>query len=222
MRNLYITTLVLCFLVICKISIAQTTPGCTDSSACNFNPSADISDGSCTYPACTDPTACNYNFSAGCDNGTCQYGDHVINCSITQIDSPSTVTLNLYDQEGGTIISTFTSFIFGSGFHQFCTFEECAWLEVIGISGPNGNITCTFPDTNLPNINTPNSVEICFTTPCPGDFDLNGSVNISDFLLFITGYGCTSNCAPFDLDESGTVNTVDLLVMIAAFGSTCQ
>jgi hypothetical protein len=196
-------------------------PGCMDNSACNYNPDSHVSDGSCTYPACTDPLACNYNFSAGCDNGTCQYGSHILDCFITQSDSPSIVTLNLYDQEGGTLISSFSTFIFGGGYHQFCTDEECIWLEVNGISGPNGNISCVFTNTDLPSVSTQNSLELCFSVPCPGDFDLNGSVNISDFLLFITGFGCSSSCGQLDLDESGAVNTVDLLMMISAFGSVC-
>ena len=47
--------------------------GCTDSTACNYNPAATIDDGSCTYPGCTDPIALNYNAAAGCDDGSCTY-----------------------------------------------------------------------------------------------------------------------------------------------------
>ena len=46
--------------------------GCTDPTACNYNASATIDDGSCTYPGCTDPTACNYDPTAACDDGSCQ------------------------------------------------------------------------------------------------------------------------------------------------------
>ncbi|MDZ4822537.1 MAG: S8 family serine peptidase [Flavobacteriales bacterium] len=46
-------------------------PGCTDATACNFDPAAISNDGSCTYPGCTDPTSCNYDATAGCDDGSC-------------------------------------------------------------------------------------------------------------------------------------------------------
>ncbi len=59
--------------------------GCTDSSACNYNPSANDNDGSCWYPedegycnceggelGCTNPYACEYNMMASCDNGNCE------------------------------------------------------------------------------------------------------------------------------------------------------
>lgn len=72
-------------------------PGCTDSSACNFNPVATDADGSCAYaqtgydcagvcladtdgdgicnpfevPGCTNPFAENYNASATDDDGSC-------------------------------------------------------------------------------------------------------------------------------------------------------
>ena len=50
-----------------------TFPGCTDVAACNYNPAAGCSNGSCTYPGCTDVAACNYNAAAGCSNGSCTY-----------------------------------------------------------------------------------------------------------------------------------------------------
>ncbi len=75
--------------------------GCTDAAACNFNPSANTDNGSCTYPAsgytcagvciadtdgdgvcnanevpgCTLATACNYNPAATDNNGSCLTND---------------------------------------------------------------------------------------------------------------------------------------------------
>jgi hypothetical protein len=48
-------------------------PGCMDESACNYNPTAIIDDGSCVFPGCNDPLAINYNIEAGCDDGSCEY-----------------------------------------------------------------------------------------------------------------------------------------------------
>jgi prepilin-type N-terminal cleavage/methylation domain-containing protein len=49
--------------------------GCTDSSANNYNPSANQNDGSCTYYTygCTDPNATNYNPAANYNDGSCTY-----------------------------------------------------------------------------------------------------------------------------------------------------
>jgi len=50
------------------------TSGCTDPTACNYNPAATIDDGSClTDYGCTDPLATNYDASATCDDGSCTY-----------------------------------------------------------------------------------------------------------------------------------------------------
>lgn len=54
------------------------TLGCTDPNGENFNPNANVDDGSCTYPdppipGCTDPEAANYNVEAEVDDGTCLY-----------------------------------------------------------------------------------------------------------------------------------------------------
>ena len=49
--------------------------GCTDETACNYDPDALFSDGSCCFTSCgcTDNTATNYDNTATCDNGTCEY-----------------------------------------------------------------------------------------------------------------------------------------------------
>ena len=50
--------------------------GCTDTAACNYDPSANSDDGSClTIYGCTDPLACNYVASATCDDSSCDLPD---------------------------------------------------------------------------------------------------------------------------------------------------
>ena len=50
-----------------------TVNGCTDLTACNYDPLANTDDGTCTYPGCIDPAASNYNSVAGCSDGSCTY-----------------------------------------------------------------------------------------------------------------------------------------------------
>jgi hypothetical protein len=57
------------------IGAACAVYGCTDSTANNYDASANTDDGSCTYDVygCTDPLACNYDSLANMDDGTCTY-----------------------------------------------------------------------------------------------------------------------------------------------------
>lgn len=71
---------------------ASCQPGCSDSSACNYDPSADVDDGSCDYFSCitlgcTDETACNYAPEAEFEDGSCTYPDPGYNCDGTCLDS---------------------------------------------------------------------------------------------------------------------------------------
>lgn len=48
--------------------------GCMDDTAANYNPLANVDDGSCCYVyGCMDVTALNYNSNADCDDGSCTY-----------------------------------------------------------------------------------------------------------------------------------------------------
>ena len=50
--------------------------GCTDTSACNYDPAAQCPDGSCEYESCLGcmyPMACNYNSTATIDDESCDF-----------------------------------------------------------------------------------------------------------------------------------------------------
>lgn len=57
--------------------------GCTDETACNYDPTATSDNGTCDYSCygCTDPAACNYDASAPSDDGTCIYPFGCDTCS---------------------------------------------------------------------------------------------------------------------------------------------
>ena len=69
--------------------------GCTDSTACNYDPSAEVDDGSCdvidvcgicagggeSCTGCTDPIACNYMEAAIYDDGSCVYPPAGFDCN---------------------------------------------------------------------------------------------------------------------------------------------
>ena len=69
------------------------------------------------------------------------------------------------------------------------------------------------------------SLSFTATAQCPGDFDGNGMVNLSDFLAFAGGFGTRSGDAGYDarmdMDGSGAVDLSDFLAFAGAFGTTC-
>ena len=51
----------------CQAACPISTLGCTDPCATNFNASANVDDGSCTFKACLNPAAANYQYSCDCN-----------------------------------------------------------------------------------------------------------------------------------------------------------
>lgn len=55
--------------------------GCTDDNADNFDPEATVDDGACIYTGCIYPLACNYDPVANLDDGSCLYPEFGEDCA---------------------------------------------------------------------------------------------------------------------------------------------
>jgi hypothetical protein len=178
--------------------------GCTDSGACNFDAAATDDDASCEYltcAGCTDATACNYDAEATIEDGSCWYADPFHNCDGSCIND-----LNMngicdeeeilgctyadacnYDSEAnvddgacdfacltdGCTDSNAVNFNSGASVDDgSCLFIGCMDADALNYdSGANLNCGCQYAD------------------PCPGDFNGDLEVDVSDLLDFFQLWG---------------------------------
>jgi PKD repeat protein len=57
---------------------------------------------------------------------------------------------------------------------------------------------------------------------CPGDFDGNNMVNITDLLVMLEVYGCNTGDCPVDMNGDGLTTIEDIGLFLSFFGSTCN
>lgn len=155
--------------------ISSGVNGCTDSSACNYNPAATNDDGSCESPQSLYVDADGDGFGAGSAVWSC---DGLGEGFSTNGADCNDASANIYPGAAGT-------------------FE--------GI------------DNNCDGIVQGDEVA---TTPCPGDFNGDGSVAMSDFLIFLGDFGCSGSCIG-DLNGDNSTSTADMLVLLGLFGASC-
>ena len=167
--------------------------GCTDPSAPNYNPAANVDDGSCMFtplpiPGCTDPNALNYNQGANYDDGSCIYNT-VAGCTdpTAQNYNPAATV------DDGSCIAT----VYG------CT-DPNALNYYPGAQVDDGSCCfvagCTDPSQS--NYNPQACIEdgscIPYTYGCttPGAINYNPSVNFDDgSCIFPNQIGCTDPSA---------------------------
>ena len=111
--------------------------GCTNSTACNYDPSATTDDGSCILPnGCTDTTACNYDPNATCDDGSCTGLLGCTNSTAFNYNASATC-------DDGSCVNTVNVFEY-TGNHQYFTIPSgvnSITVEVVGAPGGlNSNI----------------------------------------------------------------------------------
>jgi len=89
--------------------------GCTDSTAINYDPLANVDNGSCQYPAygCTDPAALNYMQWATVDDGSCIYplecdsNQTLVNLYVCVFSNGQNVGFEIVSELGDTVYSMY-------------------------------------------------------------------------------------------------------------------
>ena len=66
----------------------------------------------------------------------------------------------------------------------------------------------------------PPACELFPEPSCPGDFNGNYLIDVSDLLSMLSEFGCSSECSN-DLDEDGVVGIGDLLILLGGLGLPC-
>lgn len=143
-----------CFTTCDEFATSCAYYGCTIPSACNFDPEAQVNDGSCTVEdlcgecggdgtsclGCTDPLACNYEASFLVDDGSCFFAPGGGGC-----DCESMISLEGYLGPGETASTAVSGFGYVAAVTVYLSFENtngdatrASDLTVI-VEAPNGD-----------------------------------------------------------------------------------
>jgi hypothetical protein len=164
--------------------------GCTDSTACNFDPSASTDDGSCDFSCygCTDATAANYDANATLDDGSCCFDNYLtllMNDSWGDGWNGNTFTIS---DGGGNVLGTATLLAGSSGTATFCIPDGCSYTVTCGGGSFTSEVSWVLSDATGATVSSGGA-------PASFTFDLN-----------CAGVpGCTDPAA-FNYDPSATVD----------------
>ena len=206
-------------------------PGCTDATACNYNPSATTDDGSCDFSSCsgcTNPDACNYNPAAVTDDGSCEFTScagctEIFSCNFdpnATIDDGSCILpydIVYEDLDGDGIGSEV-------GIADVCELGPGLSLETGDCDDSNDTVYPGAPGTGEGIDNNCNGVidaDEALPNLCPEDLNNDGLISVADILELLADFGCTSDCDA-DLNGDGATNVNDILQILAAFGGQCD
>ena len=168
-------------------------PSCLSGSACNYDPAATVSDGSCIFEG--DP----------CDDGDATtFNDIVTDCSDENFGCMGTPV----PVEGCTSGSA-------------CNYDPAANINdgsciFVGDPCEDGD-PLTINDV-LSDCNT--CIGEMDVDLCPADFDGDGLVAVNDVLFLLSDFGCLSSCEA-DINGDDAVTAADMLAILAVFGTAC-
>ena len=156
--------------------------GCMNPSACNYDQEALCDNGNCILPdgngdcpnqieGCVNPLACNYDINALVDNGSCLLPDGCVDLIAVNYDP-----IALCDN--GTCLYQGCTDIIAENYNPEATFNDGSCQYVLG---------CTY--VNSVNYNPNATLEDNSCNFCMGDFNEDGSVNVSDLGGFLGAFG---------------------------------
>ncbi|PCJ82028.1 MAG: hypothetical protein COA49_03445 [Bacteroidetes bacterium] len=156
-----------------QFCIPTSIPGCTDTTACNFDPTATVDSGACQYTV----TAYLDN-----DNDGFGFGPAVAICA------PITLGYSANNTDCDDTSNTIYPGAIGTG------------------AGLDNNCDGTVSGAEI--------------LTCPADVNGDGTLTVSDLLLILSDFGCTSGCSS-DVNGDGSVTVADVLEFLSVFGSPC-
>lgn len=169
-------------------------PGCTEPSACNYNPEATCGEfASCDYSCqgCTDPSASNYNPDATIENGMCCYNSWYTIETSSWVEWYVTTADGLYSQGG------YTTMVNG-----FCVDQDCFTFSAWSLTVQPFDITIYAPDGSIFYQSTGN-VDPYITE----FFSLNEVVGCTD--AFACNYNPNATCANYSLCDYSCYGCTD-------------
>ncbi len=167
------------------LTIGGAICGCTDNTACNFDPVATDDDGSCEFESCagcTDNTACNFDNTATIDDGSCCF-DNCVTVDMTDSfgDGWDGAVYEIYSIDGtlvatGDLDTAESGDGASNGQDVLCLVDDCYYIIVTGGAFP-GEVSWSLFGVN------------------GGPISGGAPTTIDDFVTFSVGAGaCVTGC----------------------------
>ena len=165
--------------------------GCTDPLASNYNPDATIDDGSCFISI------------AGCANPlACNYN------SLANVDDGTCV----FPQAGYDCVGDCLFDADGDGICDADEVPGCLDLDACNYNSLATDLDdCIYPFEGY---------DCLGVSLCPLDLNNNGVIEVSDLLIILSDFGCTSGCIG-DVNGDDVVTVSDILNILSSFGEPC-
>jgi hypothetical protein len=165
---------------------ASNTQGCTDNTACNYDSTATVDDGSCEFTSCagcTNSSACNYDSTATIDDGSCESTSCAGCTDSAACNYDSTATIDDGSCESNSCAGCTDSA--ACNYDSTATIDDgsCEFTSCACTGDVNGDGNVTVADVLLV------LSEFGCMSGCTADVDGDGYVNVSDLLLLLSMFG---------------------------------